>query len=102
MTQGSLAADAASSLADYHGELRLIVEHRRFTWPADWFAVSDQTRREPCKNFGIHRLFKPAFLKVVIVVEADTEDFRWLGHRRQYPDSAQVDCGRAKKVSASA
>src|SRR5467141_425246 len=100
--EGSVAVDAASSPADHHGELRLIVERGRFAWPPDRFTVSDQTRREARENFGIDRLFEPAFLEVNIVVETDTEDFRRLGHRRQYPNCVQVDCVHGQKVSACA
>ena len=90
--EGSVALDAASSPADHHGEFRLIVERGRFAWPPDRFTVSDQTRREARENFGIDRLLESAFLEVIIVVETDTEDFRRLGHRRQYSNRIQVDC----------
>ena len=100
--EGSVAVDAASSPADHHGELRLIVERERFAWLPDRFTVSDQTRREPCENFGIDRLFESAFLEMIIVVETDTEDFRRLGHRWQYPNCVQVDCVHGQKVSARA
>src|ERR1700752_2234031 len=39
---------------------------------------------------------------MIIVVETDTEDFRRLGHRRQYPNRVQVDCVHGQKVSACA
>ena len=80
----------------------LVVEHERFAWLPHRFTVSDQTRREPSKNFGIDRLFESAFLEVVIVVETDTKDFRRLGHRRQYPNCVQVDCVHGQKISACA
>src|SRR5277367_894842 len=70
--EGSVRLDAASSAADHHGELCLIVKRRRFGWPPDRFTVSDQARREARENFGIDRLFESAFLEVVIVVETDT------------------------------
>src|SRR6266478_1700738 len=100
--EGSVALDAASSPADHHGELRLIVEGGRFAWPQDRFTVSDQTRREAREDFGIDRLLESAFLEVIIVVETDTEDFRRPGHRRQYPNCVQVDSMHGQKVSASA
>jgi hypothetical protein len=100
--EGSVAVDAAPSPADHHGELRLIVERGRFAWPPDRFTVSDQTRREARENFRINRLFESAFLEMVIVVETDTEDFRRLGHRRQYPNCVQVDCVHGQKGFASA
>jgi len=102
MIEGFVAADAASSPADHHGEFRLIVQRGRFRWLPDRFTVSEQTRREPPENFGIDRLFESAFLEVIIVVETDTEDFRWLRHRRQYPNGVQVDGVRAQKLSACA
>jgi hypothetical protein len=64
--------------------------------------MSDQTRREPRENFGIDRLFESAFLEVIIVVETETEDFRRLGHRRQYPNCVHIDCVHGQKVSAYA
>ena len=64
--------------------------------------MSDQTRREARENFRIDRLFEPAFLEVIIIVEADTDDFRRLGHRRQYSNCAQVDCVHGQKLSACA
>src|SRR6266446_2623695 len=100
--EGSVAVDAASSPADHHGEFRLIVERRRFAWPPDRFTVSDQTRRVARENFGIDRLFESAFLEVIIVIETDTEDFRRLGHRRQYPNCVQVDCVHGQKICAGA
>jgi len=100
--EGSVALDTASSPADHHGELRFIVERRRFAWPPDRFTVSDQTRREAPENFRIDRLFESAFLEVIIVVETDTEDFRRLGHRRQYPNCVQVDGVHGQKVCTCA
>ena len=91
--------DAASSSADHHGEFCLIVERGRLGWPPDRFTVSDQARREARENFGIDRLFEPAFLEVIIVVEADTDDFRRLGNRRQYSNCVQVDCLHRQEVS---
>src|ERR1700720_3589431 len=102
MIEGSVVLDAASAAADHHGELRLIVERGRFGWQPDRFTVSDQTGREARKNFGIDRLFESAFLEVIVVVETDTEYFRRLGHRRQYPNCVQVDFLHGQKVSACA
>src|SRR5271170_2160536 len=64
--------------------------------------MSDQTRCEARENFGVRGLFESAFLEVIIVVETDTKDFGWLGHRGKYPYCVQVDCGHRQKVSACA
>jgi len=64
--------------------------------------VSDQTRREAREDFGIFRLLQPAFLQVIIVVETDAQNLRRYGHRRQQPDSVQVDCRRLPEASADA
>jgi hypothetical protein len=100
--EGFIAVDTAPSPANHHGEFRLIVQRGGFAWPPDRFTVSDQTCREARENFGIGRLFESAFLEVIIVVETDTEDFRRLGHRGQYPNGVQVDCVHGQKVSACA
>src|ERR1700677_1162146 len=84
------------------GEFRHIVERGRFGWPPDRFTVSDQARREARENFGIDRLLKSAFLEVIIVVETDAEDFRRLGHRRQFSNCVQVDCAHGQMISACA
>src|SRR5258707_13211227 len=83
VNEGSVLLDAATSPADDHGELRLIVERGRFRGPPNRLTVSDQTRRATREYFGIDRLFESTFLQVIIVVETDTENFRRLGHRRQ-------------------
>src|SRR5580658_8181458 len=62
--------------------------------------MSDQTRREAGEDFRILRLLQPALLQVIIVVEADAQNFRRSGHRRQQPDILQVDCGRLPESSA--
>src|SRR5580700_11755893 len=64
--------------------------------------MSDQTRREAGEDFRILRLLQPALLQVVIVVETDAQNFRRCGHRRQQPDSLQVDSGRLSEASADA
>jgi hypothetical protein len=64
--------------------------------------MSDQTRREAGEDFRIDRLLQPAFLQVIIVVETDAQNFRRYGHRRQQPDSVQVDCRRLPEASADA
>src|SRR5216684_2967872 len=64
--------------------------------------MSDQTRREASEDFRIGRLLQPAFLQVIIVVETDAQNFRRYGHRRQQPDSVQVDCRRLPEASADA
>ena len=56
--------------------------------------MSDQTRREAGEDFRILRFLQSAFLQVIIVVETDAQNFRWGGHRRQRPNSVQVDCWR--------
>jgi hypothetical protein len=43
-----------------------------------------------------------AMLEVIIVVETDTEHFRGLQHRRQYPNCVQVDCVHGRKISSCA
>src|SRR5882757_5083892 len=64
--------------------------------------MSDQTSREAGEDFRIVRLLQPAFLQVIIVVETDAQNFRRYGHRRQQPDSVQVDCRRMPEASADA
>src|SRR6202051_2139400 len=64
--------------------------------------MSDQTRRKAGEDFRIGRLLQPAFLQVIVVVETDAQNFRRYGHRRQQPDSVQVDCQRLPEASADA
>src|SRR5216683_3424446 len=64
--------------------------------------MRDQTRREAGEDFRIGWLLQPALLQVIIVVETDAENFRRYGHRRQQPDSVQVDCRRLPKAPADA
>src|SRR3989442_7217555 len=64
--------------------------------------MSDQTRREADEDVWIGRLLQAAFLQVIIVVETDAQNFRRYGHRRQQPDSVQVDCRRLPEASADA
>src|SRR5882724_6343168 len=64
--------------------------------------MSDQTRREAGEDFRIGRLRQPAFRQVIIVVDTDAQNFRRYGHRRQQPDSVQVDCRRLPEASADA
>src|SRR5258707_9219494 len=64
--------------------------------------MSDQTRREAGEDFRIGRLLQPAFFQVIIVVETDAQNFRRYGHRRQQPDSVQVDRRRLPEASADA
>ena len=102
MIEGFVAVDAAPSSADHHGEFSLIVQRGRFRRLPDRFTVRDQAGRKPPENFGVDRLFESAFLNVIIVIETDTEDFRRLRHRRQYPNGVQVDGVHGQKVSACA
>src|SRR5258705_135374 len=64
--------------------------------------MSEQTRREAGEDFRIGRLLQPAFLQVIIVVDTDAQNLRRHGHRRQQPDSVQVDCRRLPEASADA
>src|SRR6266850_7320183 len=64
--------------------------------------MSDQTRRETGEDFRIVRLLQTAFLQVIIVVETNGQNFRRYGHRRQQPDSVQVDYRRLPEASADA
>src|SRR6266481_6538424 len=64
--------------------------------------MSDQTRREAGEDFRIVGLLQPAFLQVIIVVETNRQNFWRYGHRRQQPDSVQVDCRRLPEASADA
>src|SRR6266436_9322254 len=64
--------------------------------------MRDQTRREAGEDFRIGRFLQPAFLQMIIVVETDAQNFRRYGHRRQQPDSVQVDCRRLPEASADA
>src|SRR3989442_13223545 len=64
--------------------------------------MRDQTCRETGEDFRIGRLLQPAFLQVIIVVETDAQNFRRYGHRRQQPDSGQIDCRRLPEASADA
>src|SRR6266853_2675964 len=62
--------------------------------------MSDQTSREAGEDFRIVRLLQSAFRQVIIVVETDGQNFRRYEHRRQQPDSVQVDCRRLSEASA--
>src|SRR6266478_10227685 len=53
--------------------------------------MRDQTRCEAGEDFRIGRL-----------LETDAQNFRRYGHRRQQPDSVQVDCQRLPEASTDA
>ncbi len=64
--------------------------------------MRDQARREAGEDLRMDGPLQPAFLQVIVVIEADAQDLGRHGHRRQEPDGVEVDRGRPREVRADA